>query len=87
MDLYRMAPDFREDMTRYQVEHITGGSGTEYTAPSCKTMMTYGNCSGKNPMCEWVTHPLSYYRKALARKAKLQVAPAVTPESGEGKPS
>jgi DNA primase large subunit len=45
MDLYRLAPDFREDMTRYQVEHITGSSGTEYTAPSCKTMMTYGNCS------------------------------------------
>jgi hypothetical protein len=77
MDLYRMAPDFREDLTRYQVEHITGGSGTEYTAPSCKTMMTYGNCSGKNPQCEWVTHPLSYYRKALARRAKMRIAPPV----------
>ncbi|MCD1293729.1 DNA primase regulatory subunit PriL [Methanocella sp. CWC-04] len=70
MDLYRMAPDFREDLTRYQVEHITGSAGTEYTAPSCKTMMTYGNCYGKNRMCEWVTHPLSYYRKAIMRKKK-----------------
>jgi DNA primase large subunit len=87
MDLYRMAPDFREDMTRYQVEHITGGSGTEYTAPSCKTMVTYGNCIGKNPQCEWSTHPLSYYRKALARRAKLQIAPAVVPENSESKPS
>jgi DNA primase large subunit len=85
MDLYRMAPDFREDLTRYQVEHITGGSGTEYTAPSCKTMMTYGNCSGRNPQCEWVTHPLSYYRKAMARKAKMKAAPAAAPESNESK--
>jgi Eukaryotic-type DNA primase, large subunit len=76
MELYRVAPDFREDLTRYQVEHITGGSGTEYTAPSCKTMMTYGNCSGKNQYCEWATHPLSYYRKAQARRAKLQITPA-----------
>ena len=88
MELYRMAPDFREDLTRYQVEHITGGSGTEYTAPSCKTMMTYGNCSGKNPYCEWVTHPLSYYRKALARKAKMQVAPATASlPKGDGSPA
>ncbi|OPY29391.1 MAG: DNA primase large subunit PriL [Methanocella sp. PtaU1.Bin125] len=76
MELYRMAPDFREDLTRYQVEHITGGSGTEYTAPSCKTMMTYGNCIGKNPYCDWVTHPLSYYRKAMFRRAKLKTGPA-----------
>ncbi|HUL61646.1 MAG TPA: DNA primase regulatory subunit PriL [Methanocella sp.] len=76
MELYRMAPDFREDLTRYQVEHITGGGGgTEYTAPSCKTMMTYGNCAGRDHRCEWVTHPLSYYRKAQARRAKLTTAP------------
>lgn len=72
MELYRMAPDFREDLTRYQVEHITGGGGTEYTCPSCKTMITYGNCNGKNRMCEWVTHPLSYYRKALSRQSKTR---------------
>jgi DNA primase large subunit len=70
MEQYRMAPDFREDLTRYQVEHITGGSGTEYTSPSCKTMLTYGNCYGKNRLCDWVTHPLIYYRKAAARQMK-----------------
>jgi DNA primase large subunit len=85
MELYRQAPDFREDLTRYQVEHITGGSGTEYTAPSCKTMMTYGNCSGKNQQCEWVTHPLSYYRKAMTRKAKMMAVPAPVPENTESK--
>jgi DNA primase large subunit len=88
MELYRMAPDFREDLTRYQVEHITGSSGTEYTAPSCKTMLTYGNCYGKNKMCEWVTHPLNYYRKALAMKKKATQglkAPAPVPMVEEKK--
>ncbi len=70
MELYRMAPDFREDLTRYQVEHITGSGGTEYTSPSCKTMMTYGNCYGKDKLCEYVGHPLTYYRKAASRHAK-----------------
>ncbi|HMK47219.1 MAG TPA: DNA primase regulatory subunit PriL [Methanocella sp.] len=77
MDLYRMAPDFREDMTRYQVQHITGGSGTAYTCPSCKTMMTYGNCVGKNKLCEYVAHPLVFYRKAQRRRTKdLPIAQA-----------
>ncbi len=68
MELYRMAPDFREDLTRYQVEHITGAGGTEYTSPSCKTMTTYGNCYGKDKLCEYVGHPLTYYRRAAARQ-------------------
>lgn len=76
MELYRMAPDFREDMTRYQVEHIIGAGGTEYTSPSCKTMMTYGNCYGKDKLCEYVNHPLTYYRKMASRRAKLQGAAA-----------
>ena len=86
MELYRMAPDFREDMTRYQVEHITGSGGTEYTSPSCKTMMTYGNCYGKDKFCEYVNHPLTYYRRAASRRAKLeniiQGAPAKKEPSG-----
>jgi DNA primase large subunit len=70
MELYRMAPDFREDMTRYQVEHITGAGGTEYTSPSCKTMMTYGNCYGKDKFCEYVNHPLTYYRRSASRRVR-----------------
>jgi DNA primase large subunit len=90
MELYRMAPDFREDLTRYQVEHITGSGGTEYTSPSCKTMTTYGNCYGKDKFCEYVSHPLTYYRRAASRRAKLQHAaqgaPAEKEPSGAVKP-
>lgn len=63
MELFSTAPDFKEAMTRYQVEHITGEtSDTEYTPPSCATMVTYGLCVNKDALCEHINHPLSYYR-------------------------
>lgn len=73
VEMFDTFPDFDEEKTRYQVEHISGdSSGTEYTPPSCGTMRTYGNCpeSLRDEMCEadTVTHPLSYYRWALKRR-------------------
>ncbi|MDI6889155.1 MAG: DNA primase regulatory subunit PriL [Methanocellales archaeon] len=65
IDIYRVLPDFDEEKTRYQVQHILGSTGTAYTAPSCATMATYGNCIGKEALCEKVSHPLSFYRKKL----------------------
>jgi DNA primase large subunit len=53
------SPDFDETRTRYQVEHI---SGSEYTAPGCDTMKTYGNCAGADGLCARIKHPLNYYR-------------------------
>ena len=75
--LFAKAPDFREDLTRYQVEHITGVSGgTAYTPPGCQAMKTYGICYGEDDWCRrtdaegarYVAHPLSYYRWAVKRK-------------------
>ncbi|MFA6332400.1 MAG: DNA primase regulatory subunit PriL [Methanoregula sp.] len=62
--LYARSPDFNPEMTMYQVEHITGrgGSGTEYTAPACAAMRTTGLCVHRDPLCEKVSHPLSYYK-------------------------
>lgn len=71
MKLFSQAPDFREDLTRYQVEHITGvSSGTPYTPPGCQAMQTFGICYNADDTCRSrkkdgtarVTHPLSYYR-------------------------
>jgi len=61
VNLFRKAPDFDEEKTRYQVEHIAGkrGSGKEYSTPSCSTMKTYQNCVAE---CG-VKHPLEYYKK------------------------
>jgi len=62
VELYCRAPDFDIDKTLYQVQHITGGGGTEYTSPACATMRTYGLCIGKDALCPRVNHPLSYYK-------------------------
>ncbi|MCX9086830.1 MAG: DNA primase regulatory subunit PriL, partial [Candidatus Methanoperedens sp.] len=63
IELFKVSPDFDEERTRYQVNHIHGATGTAYTSPSCATMITYGNCYGKETLCDRISHPLSYYRK------------------------
>ncbi|MDI6866516.1 DNA primase regulatory subunit PriL [Methanoculleus sp.] len=69
-EIFAQAPDFDPDMTMYQVEHISGRGGTEYTPPSCATMRTFGLCVNRDKDCERVSHPLSYYRlkKSGAKK-------------------
>jgi DNA primase large subunit len=63
--LFNTSPDFDEEQTRYQVEHIAGASGTRYTPPSCATMATYGNCPGEDELCKRIRHPLSYYERRI----------------------
>ncbi|MCL2549833.1 MAG: DNA primase regulatory subunit PriL, partial [Methanimicrococcus sp.] len=58
VNVFNVSPDFSEEKTRYQVEHI---AGNQYKTPSCATMQTYGNCTGQNNMCSKIRHPLSYY--------------------------
>lgn len=71
IEIYKNSPDFDEDRTRYQVEHIAGFKGTvRYTAPSCGTMRTYGNCVENDATCEKVSHPLSYYKQKLKSKRR-----------------
>jgi DNA primase large subunit len=56
-------PDFAADITKYQIDHITGASSaTEYTPPECSTMKSYGLCPGPDRLCLHIKHPLSYYR-------------------------
>ena len=73
VELYCRAPDFDVGKTLYQVEHITGRGGTEYTAPSCAAMRTTGLCVNKNVLCTRVKHPLHYYRK----KKRIEEPPNV----------
>lgn len=79
MKLFAAAPDFREDLTRYQVEHITGkSSGTEYSPPGCQAMKTFGICYNEDNWCRStrsggeriVGHPLTYYRWMGRRKQR-----------------
>lgn len=73
--IFATAPDFKESMTRYQVEHITGViSSTEYTPPSCSTMKSHGVCYNPDTLCkqEWMGHPLKYYRYKERQKMKAK---------------
>jgi len=78
INLFCRAPDFDISRTMYQVEHISGRGGTEYTAPSCAAMRTTGVCARKDHLCEKITHPLSYYK---AKKKKGNRPPI--PVSGD----
>ena len=65
LKLFSTAPDFEEERTRYQVEHITGySSSTAYTPPGCDKMRTYGICPTEETeeLCKKKRHPLSYYK-------------------------
>ena len=63
VEVYQRSPDFDIEKTLYQVEHISGRSGTEYTPPSCATMETNGLCVRRDALCERIGGPLGYYRK------------------------
>ncbi|RLE86839.1 MAG: hypothetical protein DRJ67_06270 [Thermoprotei archaeon] len=68
LDVFRSAPDFREDIARYQVEHIAGmrGSGKKYLPYKCDNMRSLGLCRWE---CEVggrrIRHPLQYYYASL----------------------
>jgi len=68
--LFSQSPDFNEEKTRYQIEHITGKiSSTEYIPPKCSSLQTWGLCPHeKDKLCEKVNHPLSYYRLKWRKK-------------------
>jgi len=69
VDLFEVNPGFGEEQTRYQVNHIRGEtSPTAYSTPACATMQSYGDCVGKDDICEDVineSHPLNYYEHRL----------------------
>jgi len=68
-ELFARAPDFDREKTMYQVGHIIGGGGTEYSAPGCAAMRTTGLCIRPDNLCEQINHPLSYYK---IKKKRMQ---------------
>jgi DNA primase large subunit len=75
VDVFKNQPDFREDMTRYQVEFAAGkrGGGTKYTSFGCPKLISYGIC--KRELDSWcekglvfkkpLKNPLSYYNAKI----------------------
>ncbi|MHB1908637.1 MAG: hypothetical protein ACYCQJ_07160 [Nitrososphaerales archaeon] len=60
--LFPKAPDFKKNITRYQVEHLAGlkGGRTRYRVPSCRTLQTNQFCFKDPIKCYEITSPLQY---------------------------
>ncbi|MCS7115610.1 MAG: DNA primase large subunit PriL [Nitrososphaerota archaeon] len=70
IELFKGTSDFKERLTRYQVEHIAGerGSRTRYNPPRCETLKTHGVCLNQNELCKTINHPLKFYKRSLKIK-------------------
>ena len=64
LNLFSTTPDFEEEKSRYQIDHITGSiSSKSYKPPGCEKMRTYGLCPVDkiDELCKKKHHPTSYY--------------------------
>ncbi|MFI5420306.1 MAG: hypothetical protein ACHQ1H_05010 [Nitrososphaerales archaeon] len=62
MALFPKAPDFKQSITKYQVEHIAGlkGGRTRYSVPSCNTLQTHSFCFKDPVKCYDISKPTQY---------------------------
>jgi len=61
--LFKNAPDYSERVTRYQLNHLSGSSGsTKYSCPSCEKLKSQDLCHAI-PECDRITNPLQFGRK------------------------
>jgi len=70
LDVFSRAPDYNERIARYQIEHLAGlrGSRKKYSPPSCKTLVSWNLCPGRDE-CK-ANHPLSEYKRRLWKLRK-----------------
>jgi DNA primase large subunit len=74
-NLFTSITDFREDLTRYQVEHLAGkkGSGTVYNPPNCAILRTHGVCiNPDDSICKTIKNPLTYHLRKKLIQARAQ---------------
>lgn len=72
LEVFSFSPDFREDLARYQVEHIAGlrGSRTKYSPYKCDNMRSLGLCRWR---CRGIRHPLQFFFRAVrGRKPEVK---------------
>ncbi|UCH30959.1 MAG: hypothetical protein JSV05_05450 [Candidatus Bathyarchaeota archaeon] len=72
VNLFSNVSDFREDKTRYQVEHLAGqrGSRTPYKTYNCSTLKTHGICVNPDPICRTIRNPLTYHLRKKPTRDK-----------------
>lgn len=71
INLFSRVPDFDENRTRYQVEHIMGlrGGRKVYEVPSCTTLKSYNLCF-PDEICRNIKHPLQYVLRKKRSETK-----------------
>jgi len=88
VDVFRNMPDFKEKITRYQVEHLAGlrGSGKKYSTYSCEKMKTLGLCRAD---CGTRSPVQAYYRnlRRVSRDAPAGKAAATQQSRTDQQPS
>jgi len=64
--LFKNAPDYNERVTRYQIEHIAGTSGsrTKYSCPSCDKLKSENLCF-EIPECSGIINPVQFGKKRV----------------------
>ncbi len=62
--LFKNAPDYNPRVTLYQLNHLSGtsGSGTQYMCPSCEKLKTQSLCF-EIPACNGIINPLQFGKK------------------------
>jgi DNA primase large subunit len=72
MAIYPKFPDFRESLTRYQIEHIAGlrGGKVQYKVPSCRTLLTHNLCCKIDKLCDNIRNPLQFSRSKSNFRSK-----------------
>jgi DNA primase large subunit len=64
VSMFENAPDFNENITRYQVEHLAGmkGSHTKYSVPSCDKLRNENLCFA-TAECDTLINPIQFGMK------------------------
>lgn len=65
VNLFSKVTDFKEDLTRYQIENLAGKRGSiikPYITYNCSTLQTHNVCPLPNdPICNSIRNPLTYH--------------------------
>lgn len=67
-DIAERWPVLDDDRLDYRATVLDDRSGSQYPAPSCTTMQTFGDCVNPDERCETIDHPLRYYASAVAER-------------------
>ena len=59
-------PALDDGSLSYRTTVLADTNGSQYPAPSCATMQTFGDCVNPDEHCETIDHPLRYYASAVA---------------------